>query len=97
MVSFTKSGNVGIRLAGGNAVGIFVAAVQHGSSAAQQGLDPGDQLLKVNEADMAGVTREEAVNMLVALKDRVELLTEHNAVRYREVITAQKGDSFYIR
>ena len=52
---------MGIRLTGGNDVGIFVTAVQPGSPAAQQGLQPGDKIIKVNDMDMTGVTREEAV------------------------------------
>ena len=36
-ISFQKNGSVGIRLTGGNEVGIFVSAVQPGSSAADQG------------------------------------------------------------
>jgi len=38
---------VGIRLTGGNEVGIFVTAVQPGSPASLQGLQPGDKILKV--------------------------------------------------
>jgi predicted metalloprotease with PDZ domain len=46
-ISFRKEGSVGIRLTGGNQVGIFVTAVQPGSPAFVQGLQPGDKLLKV--------------------------------------------------
>merc|ERR1712088_434475 len=55
-ISFQKAGSVGIRLTGGNEVGIFVTAVQPGSPAAQQGLQPGDKIIKVNNMDMTGVT-----------------------------------------
>ena len=64
-ISFQKLGSVGIRLTGGNEVGIFVSAVQPGSPASDQGLQPGDKILKVNDLDMTGVTREEAVLLLV--------------------------------
>ena len=47
-ISFKKEGSVGIRLTGGNDVGIFVTAVQPGSPAAQQGLTPGDKIIKVS-------------------------------------------------
>jgi tight junction protein 1 len=47
-ISFQKDGSVGIRLTGGNDSGIFVTAVQPGSPAAQQGLQPGDKIIKVN-------------------------------------------------
>ena len=46
-ISFKKEGSVGIRLTGGNDVGIFVTAVQPGSPAAVQGLTPGDKIIKV--------------------------------------------------
>ena len=47
-VSFQKEGSVGIRLTGGNEAGIFVTAVQPGSAASLQGLQPGDKILKVS-------------------------------------------------
>ena len=46
-ISFQKEGSVGIRVTGGNQVGIFVTAVQPGSPSALQGLIPGDKILKV--------------------------------------------------
>jgi hypothetical protein len=42
---------VGIRLTGGNEVGIFVTAVQPGSPASLQGLQPGDKILKVQQLE----------------------------------------------
>lgn len=50
MVKFKKGDSVGLRLAGGNDVGIFVAGIQEGTSAEQEGLQEGDQILKVREA-----------------------------------------------
>lgn len=47
MVSFQKGDSVGLRLAGGNDVGIFIAGVQDGSPAEEEGLRIGDQILKV--------------------------------------------------
>ncbi|UYV79588.1 TJP2 [Cordylochernes scorpioides] len=49
-ITFHKEGSVGIRLTGGNEVGIFVTAVQPGSAASLQGLQPGDKLLKVGSS-----------------------------------------------
>ena len=40
---------LGLRLAGGNATGIFIASVQPGSGAEAVGLTEGDQILKVSE------------------------------------------------
>lgn len=48
-VYFEKEPEVGLglRLAGGNATGIFIASVQQGSGADAVGLTEGDQILKV--------------------------------------------------
>lgn len=47
MVRFQKGDSVGLRLAGGNDVGIFIAGVQEDSAAEQEGLHTGDQIVKV--------------------------------------------------
>ncbi|XP_018420853.1 PREDICTED: tight junction protein ZO-3-like [Nanorana parkeri] len=47
LIQFTKGKSIGLRLAGGNDVGIFVAAVQEGSPAAIEGMKEGDQILQV--------------------------------------------------
>lgn len=47
MVLFKKGDSVGLRLAGGNDVGIFIAGVQEDSPADQEGLRTGDQIMKV--------------------------------------------------
>ena len=96
-ISFKKSGSVGIRLTGGNEVGIFVTAVQPGSPAAQQGLQPGDKILKVNDMDMKGVTREEAVLFLLSLQDQINLIAQYRREEYDQIVQLQRGDSFYIK
>lgn len=52
MVRFKKGDSVGLRLAGGNDVGIFIAGIQEGTSADQEGLQEGDQILKVCVPEM---------------------------------------------
>ena len=96
-ISFKKAGSVGIRLTGGNEVGIFVTAVQPGSPAAQQGLQPGDKILKVNDMDMKGVTREEAVLFLLSLQDQINLIAQYRREEYDQIVQLQRGDSFYIK
>ncbi|XP_055932508.1 tight junction protein ZO-1-like isoform X3 [Argiope bruennichi] len=96
-ISFQKDGSVGIRLTGGNEVGVFVTAVQPGSPASLQGLQPGDKILKVNDMDMNGVTREEAVLFLLHIQDYVNLIVQHMKEEYDEIVANQRGDSFYIR
>lgn len=96
-ISFQKNGSVGIRLTGGNEVGIFVSAVQQGSPACEQGLQPGDKILKVNDLDMNHVTREEAVMLLLSLQDDVNLVAQFCKSEYETIMQQQRGDSFYIK
>lgn len=96
-ISFQKEGSVGIRLTGGNEAGIFVTAVQPGSPASLQGLTPGDKILKVNDMDMNGVTREEAVLFLLSLQERIDLIVQHCKDEYDNVVANQRGDSFHIK
>nr|XP_042910009.1 tight junction protein ZO-1 isoform X1 [Parasteatoda tepidariorum] len=96
-ISFQKDGSVGIRLTGGNEVGVFVTAVQPGSPASLQGLQPGDKIIKVNEMDMNGVTREEAVLYLLHIQDYVNLVVQYMKDKYDEIVANQRGDSFYIK
>lgn len=58
MVNFQKGDSVGLRLAGGNDVGIFIASVQDGSPAEEEGLRVGDQILKVFNSTTANLQRE---------------------------------------
>ncbi|KAF6216855.1 hypothetical protein GE061_001205 [Apolygus lucorum] len=97
LISFLKEGSVGIRLTGGNEVGIFVTAVQPGSPAALEGLQPGDKILKVNDMDLKGVTREEAVLLLLSLQDQIQLIVQHRREEYEHVVGNQRGDSFHIK
>lgn len=96
-ITFQKEGSVGIRLTGGNEVGIFVTAVQQNSPAAMQGLVVGDKLLKVNDMSMNGVTREEAVLFLLSLQDRIDIIAQFCKEEYDNVIQNQRGDSFHIK
>ncbi|XP_054162043.1 tight junction protein ZO-1-like isoform X2 [Oppia nitens] len=96
-ISFHKEGSVGIRLTGGNEVGIFVTAVQPGSPASLQGLQSGDKMLKANNKDMRGVTREDAVLFLLSLQEQIDLVVQNRKEEYDEIVANQKGDSFYIR
>ena len=81
---------MGIRLTGGNDVGIFVTAVQPGSPAAQQGLQPGDKIIKVNDMDMTGVTREEAVLFLLSLNDQIDLIAQYRREEYDQIVQVDR-------
>lgn len=96
-ISFRKEGSVGIRLTGGNVVGIFVATVQPGSPASLAGLQAGDKILKVNKKDLKGFTREEAVLLLLSSQESIELLVQSKKEEYEKIVAEMKGDSFYIK
>jgi hypothetical protein len=54
VVSFPKGASIGLRLAGGNDVGIFVSGVQAGSPADGQGIQEGDEILQVTQDSWPG-------------------------------------------
>ncbi|KAJ6655188.1 hypothetical protein lerEdw1_005666 [Lerista edwardsae] len=99
VVRFIKAKSIGLRLAGGNDVGIFVAGVQEGSPAKTQGIEEGDQILQVNEKVFQNVTREEAIKYLLELPpgEEVTLYTQNKQDIYRKMVKSNVGDSFHIR
>ncbi|KAM8875806.1 tight junction protein ZO-3 isoform 2-T2 [Spinachia spinachia] len=98
-VSFLKDGSVGLRLVGGNDVGIFVGGVQPNSPAYQEGMKEGDQIMKVNNVDFGHFTREEAANFLLNIKrgERVDICTQNKMDIYKKIIKSNLADNFYIR
>ncbi|CAD5206694.1 unnamed protein product [Bursaphelenchus okinawaensis] len=98
-VRFQKSegSSLGIRVIGGNQVGIFVSAVQEDSPAAKNGLRIGCRLNEVNGQSFKNKTREEAVEMLMNLGDNVVIKYENSSENFYLVKNYQLGDSFYIR
>lgn len=98
-MQFVKARSVGLQLAGGNDVGIFVSSVQEGSPADSQGIEEGDQILQVNDTSFQNLTREEAVQHLMKLPpgEDVTLRIQSKPDIYRKMISSNVGDSFYIR
>ncbi|KAG5841254.1 hypothetical protein ANANG_G00197590 [Anguilla anguilla] len=90
MVSFQKGESVGLRLAGGNDVGIFIAGVQEGSPAEEEGLRTGDQIMKVNNVDFRGIVREEAVLFLLEIPkgEEVTILAQSKSDVYKDILTS---------
>ncbi len=46
---------------------------------------------------MKGMTREEAVLLLLGLQEQIELLVQHRQEEFERVRSQGFGDSFYIR
>ncbi|XP_030291071.1 tight junction protein ZO-2a isoform X6 [Sparus aurata] len=99
MVRFQKGDSVGLRLAGGNDVGIFIAGVQEDSAAEQEGLRTGDQIMKVNNTDFRGMVREDAVLYLLEIPkgEDVTILAQSKPEVYKDILASGRGDSFFIR
>ncbi|MCJ8737718.1 hypothetical protein PDJAM_G00027270 [Pangasius djambal] len=99
MVGFVKEGSVGLRLVGGNDVGIFVGGIQPNSPAQREGMREGDQILQVNGVDFSHFTREEAAMFLMNLRagERIDMLTQNKMDIYKKILKSSLGDSFYVR
>ncbi|KAM6921520.1 tight junction protein ZO-3 [Xenentodon cancila] len=99
MVTFVKERSLGLRLMGGNDVGIFVGGVQPNSPAYEQGMKEGDQIMQVNKVDFGHFTREEAANFLINIRngEQVEFCTQNKMDLYKKIIKSNLGDNFYIR
>ena len=52
---------------------------------------------QVNDMDMKGVTREEAVLFLLSLQDTINLIAQYRKEEYDQIVSLQRGDSFYIK
>uniref|UniRef100_A0A673GGN3 Tight junction protein ZO-2-like n=1 Tax=Sinocyclocheilus rhinocerous TaxID=307959 RepID=A0A673GGN3_9TELE len=99
MVRFQKGESVGLRLAGGNDVGIFIAGVQEDSPAEIEGLRTGDQIVKVNNMDFRGMVREDAVLHLLEIPkgEDVTILSQSKPDVYKDILASGRGDNFFIR
>lgn len=72
-----KSKNPGIKLFGGNKVGIFVHDVHPGSPSDRAGVRKGDQILEYNGVDLRCVTAEQAASEISKLTDTVTMLVQN--------------------
>ncbi|XP_063056567.1 tight junction protein ZO-3 isoform X2 [Engraulis encrasicolus] len=99
VAEFVKEGSVGLRLIGGNDVGIFVGGVQPNSPAQKQGMKEGDQIMQVNGVDFNHFTREEAAMYLLNIPAGVpvSIRTQNKMNIYKKILKSNIGDSFYIR
>ncbi|EDV98806.1 GH13520 [Drosophila grimshawi] len=91
-----KSKNLGIKLFGGNKVGIYVHDVAPGSPSDHAGIRKGDLILEYNGVDLSGVTAEQAANEISKLTDTVSMLVQ-NKLQTLKQIKDKPGDSFYVR
>jgi len=91
-----KSGDLGVRLVGGNAVGIFIHSVEVESVAYGVGLRSADQILEYGRVDLRQSTAEQAAYELAKPADKVVMLVQFNPDKYNR-IKDQPGDSYFVR
>ena len=95
---FARENGIGIRLAGGNKVGIFICDVQYNSPAERAGLKIADKIVRVNGRDYTNLTREDAVQHILNIQTLIEMVVAHSPDEYDAfAFDPLGGDSFYVR
>ena len=77
-VAFARENGIGIRLSGGNKVGIFISDVQFNSPAERAGLRVADKIIKVNGRDYSGLTHEDAVQHVLSASNLIEMIVAYS-------------------
>ena len=78
VVQFDGSRPLGLKLAGGNATGVYIMAVQEGSQSKRLGLSQGDQITKVGEKTTMNLSREEVLKALQGTKSTFDIVVKYN-------------------
>ena len=60
-------------------------------------LQAGDKLVRVNDVEVAGLTREDALLLLLGLRDDVTMVTRFKREEFDEIVTNSLGDSLFMR
>jgi hypothetical protein len=95
---FARENGIGIRLAGGNKVGIFICDVQYNSPAERAGLRIADKIIKVNGMSYGEMTREQAVQHILSIQSLIEMVVCYSREEYDSFgMDPSGGDSFYVR
>ena len=98
VIRYDSRGKIRISVVGGNADGIYVHRIDPGCDAERQGLMEGDQILKINNQTINGMTKEEVTLMLLSLPHIVTLTVRYKRDRYDNIAAnAGMGDSFYVK
>ncbi|KAL3318880.1 Tight junction protein ZO-1 [Cichlidogyrus casuarinus] len=98
-VSLTKCSRLGsgLKIFGGNTVGIFIADVHPESAAHHCGVKAGDEIIKINGQNTKGCTKEEAALLLMKSGPTIEMELERDIVKYKEARGQRDLDSFFVR
>ena len=97
-VAYNSMGKVQFSLVGGNADGVFIHKLEAGSPAQSSGVMDGDQIVKINDQNMKGRTKEEVSLLLNSMKTVVNLTVRHKKDRYQGILdNGGMGDSFFVK
>lgn len=92
IISMDTKGKYGIRLRSINK-GIFVQFVADGSPAAAAGIRFGDQILKINDVEMVGLTSDKAMDLMTKSKNPNQLQVTLRDRPFERTITLHKDSN----
>uniref|UniRef100_A0A5K3EMT9 Tight junction protein ZO-3 n=1 Tax=Mesocestoides corti TaxID=53468 RepID=A0A5K3EMT9_MESCO len=89
----------GIRIIGGNAVGIFVSEVNAHSPASETGLRPGDEILSISGEPVQLMTKAEAALRILRSHNLLQMQVKHAPDKYEAFMSDKlgPGDDFHVR
>ncbi|CDS42578.1 tight junction protein ZO 3 [Echinococcus multilocularis] len=89
----------GIRIIGGNAVGIFISEVNGQSPATESGVRPGDEIISINGESVKWMTKAEAALRILKSGKVLRLEVRQAVDKFEAFINgkAGSGDDFYVR
>eukprot|EP00111_Clytia_hemisphaerica_P004453 TCONS_00012734-protein len=89
---------LGIKICGGNKVGIFISDILPGSAAAHSNLKVGDRIINMNSLDLTRATLDFATRVMMSniksTKVRMQLQEHEN---YLDVVQNSYAESLYVR
>ena len=96
-VVYSFDGTMKIKIVGGNAEGIYVSNIESNSEPALNGLQVGDQIVKINGRSIKGNTKEEVFNQLIHSGTKVSLLVKERRDRCADILEeGGEGDDFFV-
>ncbi|CAH8497969.1 unnamed protein product [Schistosoma turkestanicum] len=90
--------DIGLILYGGNKNGVYVKHVIPDSVADQAGVSVGDKLIKLNDTDLKGWTKEEVFLALMANENKIILELLHDPLSFHKMLESEMPhESFFVR
>ncbi|KAM7537369.1 hypothetical protein Aperf_G00000066518 [Anoplocephala perfoliata] len=89
----------GLRITGGNSVGIFVSEVNPQSPAADAGVKTGDEIISINGEPVKSMTKAEAAAKILKSSRLIKLEVKQARAKFEAFMNDKlgPGDDFYVR